>query len=195
MGVDLMCLGGGVSFNWTAWQTLYDLGLAFGWRPAGTLPAAISDEGRFSYPADDNQETPRGGYFSNDSQWVTETDAAAWCAALERALAALEGKAPMTLEEAEAVRRIWADENEDRTPLTRVGEAIATSKEFHDMLDDGEPPAPEQPEARRQILFESPAPPDLEPLIRAFVERVKPRRGFAIGCSGQALPRAAVGHA
>jgi hypothetical protein len=163
MGVDLMCLGGGVSFNWTAWQTLYDLGLAFGWRPAGTLPATISDEGRFNYPADDNQETPRGGYFSNDFQWVTETDAAAWCAALERALAALEGKAPMTLEDAEAVRRIWADENEDRTPLTRVREAIAAS------------------EARRQVLIESDAPPDLEPLIRAFVERVKPRRGFAIG--------------
>ena len=47
MGVDLMCLGGEVSFNWTAWQTLYDLGLAFGWRPAGTLPATISDGGRF----------------------------------------------------------------------------------------------------------------------------------------------------
>jgi hypothetical protein len=67
---------------------------------------------------------------------VTETDAAAWCAALERALAALEGKVPMTLEEAETVRRIWADENEVRTPLTRVGKAIAASKEFHDMLDD-----------------------------------------------------------
>ena len=114
---------------------------------------------------------------------MTETDAAAWSAALERALAALEGKAPMTLEEAEAVRRIWADENEDRTPLTRVGEAIAASKEFHDMLDDdhGELPTPEQLEARRQVLIESHAPPDLEPLIRAFVERVKPRRGFAIG--------------
>ena len=182
MGVDLMRLGGGVSFNWTAWQTLYDLGLAFGWPPARTLLATISDEGRFDYPADDNQETPRGGYFTNDFQWVTETDAAAWCAALERALAALEGKAPMTLEEAEAVRRIWADENEDRTPLTRVGEAIAASKEFHDMLDDdGEPPTPEQLEARRQVLIESHAAPDLELLIRAFVERVKPRRGFAIG--------------
>jgi hypothetical protein len=88
----------------------------------------------------------------------------------------------MTLEEAEAVRRIWADECEDRTPLTRVGEAIAASKEFHDMLDDdGEPPTPEQLGARRQILIESPASPDLEPLIRAYVERVKPRRGFAIG--------------
>ena len=47
--------------------------------------------------------------------------------------------------------------------------------------DDGEPPTPEQLEARRQVLIESYAPPDLEPLIRAFVERVKPRRGFAIG--------------
>ena len=36
-------------------------------------------------------------------------------------------------------------------------------------------------EARRQILIDCYAPPDLEPLIRAFVERVKPRRGFAIG--------------
>ena len=183
MGVDLMFLGGGASFNWTAWQTLYDLGLAFGWRPAGTLPMTSGyDTGRWEYPPDDVQKMPRGGYFTNDFQWVTDTDATAWCAALERALAALEGKEPMTLEEAEAVRRIWADENEDKTPLTRVGEAIAASKEFHDMLDDDrEPPTPEQLEARRQILIESPAPPDLEPLIRAFVERVKPRRGFAIG--------------
>jgi hypothetical protein len=104
-------------------------------------------------------------------------------AALERALAALEGKAPMTLEEAEPVRRIWADENEDKTPLTAIGKAIAASKKFHDMLDaaDGEPPTPEQLEARRQVLIETDAPPDLEPLIRRFVERVKPRRGFAIG--------------
>jgi hypothetical protein len=182
MGVDLFGIGG-CSFNWCAWQALYDLGLAFGWRPAGTLPmTGQTDEGRWIYPDDDDRETPRDGYFSNDFQWVTETDAAAWCAALERALAALEGKAPMTLEEAEAVRRIWADENEDRTP-TCVAEAIAASKEFHDMLNDdnGEPPTPEQLEARRQVLIESHAPPDLEPLIRAFVERVKPRRGFAVG--------------
>jgi hypothetical protein len=45
MGVDLMGLGG-CSFNWRAWQTLHDLGLAFGWRPAGTLPmTGQTDEG------------------------------------------------------------------------------------------------------------------------------------------------------
>jgi hypothetical protein len=181
MGVVLMGVGG-CSFSWRAWQTLYDLGFAFGWRPAGTLPmTGQTDEGMWIYP-DDDRETLRGGYFTNDFQWVAESDAAAWCAALERALAALEGEAPMTLEEAETVRQIWADENEDRTPLTRIFEAIAASKEFHDTLgDDGEPPTLEQPEARRQVPIESHAPPDLEPLIRAFVERVKPRRGFAIG--------------
>ena len=116
MGVDLMGLGGGVSFDLASWQTLYDLGLAFGWQPDGTLPATISDKGSFDYP-DDNHETPREGYFSNDFQWVTDKDAASWCEALEGALAALEGRAPMTLERAEAVRRIWAGENEDITPL------------------------------------------------------------------------------
>jgi hypothetical protein len=184
MGVDLMCPGGWVSFNWNAWQTLYDLGLAFGWRPAGTLPmTGQPKEGRWIYPDDDDRETPRDGYFSNDFQRVTDTDAAAWCAALERALAALEGNAPMTLEEAEALRRVWADEIEDRTPLSRVAEALAASKGFHDLLDEdeGEPLTPKQREARRQVLIESFAPPDLEPLIRAFVERVKPCRGFAIG--------------
>jgi hypothetical protein len=81
------------------------------------------------------------------------------------------------------VRRIWADENEDKTPLTAIGKASAASKKFHDMLDaaDGEPPTPEQLEARWQVLIETDAPPDLESLIRRFVERVKPRRGFAIG--------------
>jgi hypothetical protein len=35
MGVDL--IGIGLSYNWRGWHALYDLGVAFGWRPAGTL--------------------------------------------------------------------------------------------------------------------------------------------------------------
>ena len=79
MGVDLMFIGGGVSFNWTSWDTLYDLGVAFGWKPAGTLPLTGGcDAECWEYPPDDDRETPRGDYFSNDFQRVTEMDAAAW---------------------------------------------------------------------------------------------------------------------
>ena len=178
MGVDLMGEGG-CSFNWSAWQTLYDLGLAFGWRPAGTLPVTRGYQNR-EYPPDDDRETPREDYFDNDYQRVTTADSLAWCAALERALAAIEGTGRMTSEEAEALRRIWAGENEDKTPMTSIFDRLAASKEFHDMHDDdAPPPTPEQLEARRQGALEGPI--DLKSLICEFVEWVKPRHGFAIG--------------
>ncbi len=91
MGVDLIGLGR--SYNWSSWQRLFDLGVAFGWKPAGALmpnePVLV--QGQWSYP-DDDYPGERSGYFSNDEQWVTEPDAKAWAAAIYRALSSEANK-------------------------------------------------------------------------------------------------------
>jgi hypothetical protein len=90
MGVDL--IGVRRSYNWHGWHALYDLGVAFGWRPAGTLkPTNPEANGHFAYPADDDRG-PRDDYFSNDWQWVTDADAAAWASAIYNALASEANK-------------------------------------------------------------------------------------------------------
>jgi hypothetical protein len=67
MGVDL--IGIGRSYSWHGWRALFDLGVAFGWRPAGALkPLNPIDQGNHSYPADD-YPGERDGYFTNDRQW------------------------------------------------------------------------------------------------------------------------------
>jgi hypothetical protein len=111
MGVDL--IGVRLSYNWNGWHTLYDLGVAFGWRPAGTLlPEETAEPYQFSYPPDDDPG-PRGGYFSNDFHWVTDADAAAWARAIHRAIDVMAGTAVAgTEQEAEALRRLQA-KNED----------------------------------------------------------------------------------
>jgi hypothetical protein len=84
MGVDL--IGIRRSYNWQGWRALYTLGVLFGWKPAGTLYPNEPVTYLNSYPPDDDPG-PRNGYFTNDFQWVTEPDAAAWAAAIYRALA------------------------------------------------------------------------------------------------------------
>lgn len=71
MGVD--CIGFKLGFNWTGWRELYDLGVKFGWKPAGTH--------------EDDKSGPSDDYFGNNFQIVTDPDAAAWATALYSALA------------------------------------------------------------------------------------------------------------
>ena len=105
MGFDLM--GINRSYNWSSWRALYGLGVAFGWRPAGTLMPKTLNE--FDYPPDDDPG-PRSGYFHNDWQWTTDADARAWATALRRALDAMAGKSAMTAEQAEMVRKAKTDD-------------------------------------------------------------------------------------
>jgi hypothetical protein len=83
MGVDV----GGLHWNWTEWAILFDLGRAFGWKPAGTIP-----EDGIPHPDEDE----RSGYFVNDYDSVGDADARAWAAALRRALAVMAGEETAT---------------------------------------------------------------------------------------------------
>ena len=115
MGVDL--IGVKLSYNWQGWHALYGLGVAFGWKPAGTLYPKEPVSHLNSYPPDDDPG-PRGGYFTNDMNWVTDADAAAWAAALYRALDAMAGKSAMTAEQAEMVRKAMTGDLGWTLPMT-----------------------------------------------------------------------------
>jgi len=60
-----------------------------------------------------------GGYFSNDYQQVTDSDAKAWAAALERAIAAAQAESVLNVEQMKAL----AGGEEDASPIP--GAAIA----------------------------------------------------------------------
>ena len=93
MGVDFIGHHGDLSLHWQAWSACFDLALAFGWQPAGTV-ACHEDTG-----------PPKqwdGGYFTNDFQMVTGDDAKALAAALRRALTALRTKAHLTKQQIQA---------------------------------------------------------------------------------------------
>lgn len=89
MSIDLYG-SGTFSMHWCMWRELFDLSSTFGWEPEGTI--------RNPYPGDEFQifnvledqrdlsSLERSGYFSNDGDLVTTTDAAAWAAALQGAL-------------------------------------------------------------------------------------------------------------
>lgn len=93
MGVDVM---GGGSFNWSGWRYLFDVGVAFGWTPAGTAKPETfySPSGNPCSGWDDEKDGPWSGtYFSNDAQVVTAEDATSWRLAIEKGLACLRGEA------------------------------------------------------------------------------------------------------
>lgn len=73
MGIDI--IGRGHSYNWSAWEKLFETGLAYGWKPLGTL-SPVDFDGDWS-----------GTYFSNDFQVVAAEDAKAWADALSKASA------------------------------------------------------------------------------------------------------------
>ena len=93
MGVDFVGHGD-FSLPWHQWRGCFALARAFGWEPAGTVAA-------HDHP---NADSWKGDYFSNDLQEVTDADAQAMAAALERALATLTDRHDLTDEQAEA----WA---------------------------------------------------------------------------------------
>lgn len=68
------------------WQDYLDLAVEFGWEPAGVF---------FKCDERGYRPHPTGSYLGNDFQTVTEEDAVAFSAALNRALAA--GK-PLTVD-------------------------------------------------------------------------------------------------
>ncbi|WP_395688567.1 hypothetical protein [Aestuariivirga sp.] len=93
MGIDIANAG---SFSWSSWHFIFELGLAFGWVPTGTeKPATLVDDGGgtlFSWD-EQNDGAWSGGYFSNSAQTVTVEDAACWRAAIQKALACMQGDA------------------------------------------------------------------------------------------------------
>jgi hypothetical protein len=79
---DYFCANGG------GWNCSFEAGLAFNWKPAGTLHPINDENGGAEYFAFEAQW--EGVYFTNDYQRVTTQDAAAWAAALRRAIHAAE---------------------------------------------------------------------------------------------------------
>jgi hypothetical protein len=91
MGVDLIGRGGDVSFNWSYWRACLGIAIAFGWQPAGTI----------AHPDHDGDWD--GGYFTNDFQEVSDSDARALGVALHRAVASVRTGQALTEEQAKAL--------------------------------------------------------------------------------------------
>ena len=94
MGVDFIGRGD-FSLPWHMWRPCFELAVAFGWQPAGTI-AHPDFKGHWS-----------GTYFANDCQEVSDEDARAMAEALYGALSALKPKQKLTAEQ----RKAWADED------------------------------------------------------------------------------------
>ena len=152
MNVDLIGYGSSLSLGLGYWSTLFFLGEAFGWEPAGTLYPINPQDSDLSYP-DDDYAGPRGTYLGDEFNRVTDADAAAWVAALNRALDAFGGK--MTSEQAETVRKIVRGERP------------------YGLCDDLDDLFPEEPPDMALVI------PALAGLVRKFVELAS-RGGFLI---------------
>ena len=88
MGMDLDGAGGIERFNNTSWCKMLKLAYEYGWKPAGTEPGQWinSETGEVDEQMSPDPDEWDGTYFTNDSQWVTEEDAANIADALERAV-------------------------------------------------------------------------------------------------------------
>jgi hypothetical protein len=92
MGVDFIGQGDHLSLHWQAWRACFELALAFGWSPVGTVaPCDYPGPARWC-----------GTYFTNDLQEVTDDDARALAAALRGAHTALRTKTRLTKEQTQA---------------------------------------------------------------------------------------------
>jgi hypothetical protein len=85
------------------WGDYLDVAVAFGWEPAGAFFKC--DEGGHG-------EHPSGSYFGNSFQIVTDGDARAMAAALNRAVATINAGSPMTDNQATALRAFEIDSGE-----------------------------------------------------------------------------------
>jgi hypothetical protein len=99
MGWDLEGRGGYCRVQWGDWTPCLETAQLFGWKPAGTLLPYGPPEARGD-PGPDWEWS--GTYLSNDWQEVTNADAKAFAAALDRAVAAREKES----EEREKARRV-----------------------------------------------------------------------------------------
>jgi hypothetical protein len=104
MGYDLIgCQGRRLSLNPHAWQLCLDAARMYGWEPQGTRASTwgtCNADGTFTPHwteemardwAERCREDKYSSYFSNSFQEIIEPDARALAAALDRAVAALEG--------------------------------------------------------------------------------------------------------
>jgi hypothetical protein len=79
------------------WESYLDLAEAFGWKPEGAFFKCDPQTGFGPYPS--------GSYTCNDWQIVTDDDARAMAAALNRAIAKINAGAPMTDEHVEVLKK------------------------------------------------------------------------------------------
>jgi hypothetical protein len=88
MGMDLHGAGGYYRFSNTSWRKVLELAFEYGWKPAGTEPGRWVDPstGELDKQMSPNPDEWDGTYFGNESQWVTDEDAAHIADALEQAL-------------------------------------------------------------------------------------------------------------
>ena len=95
MGMDLHGNGWYKAAGWTTWRTLFEAAVDYGWKPAGTVMFLPSIEelvrrGEVGLPPetlDGLVPDPiwEGGYFTNDLQLVTMTDAQQFADGLTKA--------------------------------------------------------------------------------------------------------------
>jgi hypothetical protein len=124
MGFDLRGAGGVLHLNWSGWFYCLRVARAFGWEPAGTEEPKLTmydPDGRLVAVTSNGQKWD-GGYFTNDYQAVTDADAKALAAALDRAITAVETGAELSAEQHEA----FTDES-DRSAIPTAAYAQAFS--------------------------------------------------------------------
>ncbi len=101
MGYDFTGKNGGFSLNVSGWPWVYNLAVAYGWRPAGTvgnahyyaeLSGADMNDPKTQAECDKQDREWDGRYSSNDFQQVTAEDADNLAEALENALRHLPRK-------------------------------------------------------------------------------------------------------
>ena len=82
--------------NWPGWEYVMDLAERHGWEPKGTtLKDGMDLAARCGWEPLEDAPNWKGGYHTNDGQCVEADDAAAFSAALLRAVATLSTTDPL----------------------------------------------------------------------------------------------------
>jgi hypothetical protein len=117
MGVDLSGGGRGLYLGWPAWSYCLGVAAAFGWQPEGTEAETYYNEDGTIY---DGLGDAGGSYFYNEGQRVTDSDAKALAAALDRAIRALAAGDRLSSEQLMAL----AGPGQQRPPWNKATEEI-----------------------------------------------------------------------